>query len=37
MDTMEINKGIAAILIAGIAFFVTGMISDGLVRTHPLE
>jgi cytochrome c len=37
MDTMEINKGIAAILVAGIAFFVTGMISDGLVRTHPLE
>jgi cytochrome c len=37
MDSMEINKGVAAILVAGIAFFVTGMISDGLVRTHPLE
>jgi len=29
---MEVNKGIAAILIAGIAFFMTGLIADNLVR-----
>ena len=34
MDSMEVNKGVAAILVAGIAFFVTGMIADGLVTTH---
>ena len=32
MDSMEVNKGIAAILIAGIAFFLTGLIGDNLVR-----
>lgn len=32
MDTMEVNKGIAAILIGGIAFFLTGLIGDSLVR-----
>jgi cytochrome c len=32
MDSMEVNKGIAAILVAGIAFFITGLIGDNLVR-----
>ncbi len=32
MDSMEVNKGIAAILIGGIAFFLTGLIGDNLVR-----
>jgi cytochrome c len=29
---MEVNKGIAAILVAGILFFLTGLIGDALVR-----
>ena len=37
MDSMQINKAIAAILVAGIAFFVTGLIGDQIVRVHPLE
>jgi cytochrome c len=37
MDSMEVNKGIAAVLVAGIAFFLTGMIADGLVHQTPLE
>jgi cytochrome c len=32
MDSMEVNKGIAAILVAGIVFFLTGLIGDNLVR-----
>ena len=28
MDSMEVNKGIAAILVAGIVFFLTGLIGD---------
>jgi cytochrome c len=32
MDSMEVNKGIAAILVAGILFFLTGLIGDALVR-----
>jgi cytochrome c len=32
MDSLDVNKGIAAVLVAGIAFFVTGMIGDALVR-----
>jgi cytochrome c len=32
MDSMEVNKGIAAILVAGIVFFLTGLIGDSLVR-----
>jgi cytochrome c len=32
MDSMEVNKGIAAILVGGILFFLTGLIGDGLVR-----
>jgi len=34
---MDVNKGIAAVLVAGIAFFLTGLIGDNLVREHPLE
>lgn len=34
MDSMEFNKGIAALLIAGIAFFVTGTIGTILVHPH---
>ena len=37
MDSMEVNKGIAAVLVAGIMFFLTGMIADNLVREEPLE
>src|ERR1700760_751152 len=32
MDSMEVNKGIAAILVGGILFFLTGLIGDTLVR-----
>jgi len=32
MDSMEVNKGIAAILVGGILFFLTGLIGDALVR-----
>jgi cytochrome c len=32
MDGMEVNKGIAAVLVGGIAFFLTGLIGDTLVR-----
>lgn len=35
MDTMDVNKGIAAILVAGIAFFVTGMLGDNFVFDQP--
>jgi cytochrome c len=37
MDSLEANKVIAAILVAGIAFFVTGLIGDNLVREEPLK
>ena len=37
MDSMEVNKAIAAILVAGIGFMVTGMVADGLVNVTPLE
>lgn len=37
MDTMEVNKGVAAILVAGIAFFLTGTIGTILVRETPLK
>ncbi len=32
MDSMEVNKGIAAVLVGGIVFFLTGLIGDSLVR-----
>lgn len=37
MDSMEVNKGIAAVLVAGIAFFLTGLIGMNLVHEHRLE
>src|SRR5690349_3438503 len=37
MDSMEVNKGIAAVLVAGIAFFLTGTIGVALVHNKPLE
>jgi cytochrome c len=37
MDAMEINKAIAAVLIAGIVFFLTGLIGDNLVSMRPLK
>jgi cytochrome c len=37
MNSMEINKVIAAILIAGITFFLTGLIGDNLVSEKPLK
>jgi cytochrome c len=36
MDSMELNKAIAAILVAGIVFFVTGTVGTVLVQEHPL-
>jgi cytochrome c len=36
MDSMEVNKGIAAILVAGITFMVFGLIGDGLVSPKKL-
>ena len=33
MDSLEINKGFAAVLVAGIAFMVSGLVAEGLV--HP--
>jgi cytochrome c len=35
MDTMEVNKIGAAVLVAGIAFFISGMIGDILVHPTP--
>jgi cytochrome c len=36
MDSMEINKTVAAVLVAGIVFFLTGLIGMNLVvETHP--
>ena len=32
MDSMEVNKAVAAVLVAGIAFFVTGTIGVNLVQ-----
>src|SRR5579864_8126781 len=37
MDTMEVNKGIAALLVGGILFFLTGLLGDILVRQASLE
>ncbi|HUN39666.1 MAG TPA: c-type cytochrome [Acetobacteraceae bacterium] len=36
MDSMEVNKGIAAVLVAGIIFFLTGLVADNLVSEHEL-
>jgi cytochrome c len=37
MDSMELNKGIAAVLVAGIVFFLTGLIGMNIVSVTPLE
>lgn len=37
MDSMEANKAIAAVLVAGITFFVAGWIGDNLVSEKPLK
>jgi cytochrome c len=37
MDSMEVNKTIAAVLVAGIVFFLTGTIGTILVREQHLE
>ena len=34
MDSMEVNKGIAAVLVAGITFFLTGTVGTILVQEH---
>ncbi len=31
MDSLDVNKGIAAVLVAGIAFFITGLLGDNLI------
>jgi cytochrome c len=37
MDSMEVNKGIAAVLVAGIAFMVSSLIGSALVSPTPLK
>ena len=37
MDSMELNKGMAGLLIAGIVFFLTGLIGMHLVSVERLE
>ncbi|CAH2601003.1 Cytochrome c family protein [Rhodovastum atsumiense] len=37
MDTRDINKGLAAILVSGIAFLTTGLVGDLLVRPRTLK
>ena len=37
MDSMQVNKATAAVLVVGIAFFVTGLIGDKIVHVQPLE
>ncbi|MBS0560444.1 MAG: cytochrome c family protein [Proteobacteria bacterium] len=37
MDSLAVNKGVAAVLTAGIAFFLTGLIGDHLVRNEVPE
>jgi cytochrome c len=35
MDSMDVNKAVAAVLVAGIAFFLTGLIGDNLIYETP--
>jgi cytochrome c len=35
MDSMEVNKAVAAVLVAGIAFFVTGLLGDNFIFDTP--
>jgi cytochrome c len=37
MDSLEANKMIAAVLVAGIGFFLTGLIADNLIQQTPLK
>lgn len=37
MDSLEVNKAIAAVLVAGIVFFLTGTIGVNLVNETPLK
>ena len=37
MDNLEVNKAVAAVLIAGIAFMGSGLISEALVHPHLLN
>lgn len=37
MDSMEVNKAIAGVLVAGIAFMVSTLVADGLVHPVRLE
>jgi cytochrome c len=37
MDTMQVNKAVAAVLLSGIAFFLAGRVSYLLVPEHTLE
>src|SRR5450631_2207502 len=37
MNTMEVNKLLAALLVAGITFAVAGLIGDALVHVTPLK
>jgi cytochrome c len=37
MDSMEINKGVAAVLVVGIVFFLTGLVGMNLVSEKRLE
>ena len=37
MDSIEVNKAIAAVLVAGIVFFVSGSIGMNLVEEKALE
>ncbi|WP_428541778.1 c-type cytochrome [Rhodopila sp.] len=36
MDSMEVNKGIAAVLVAGITFFLSGTVGTILIQEHHL-
>ena len=37
MDSMEVNKAVAAVLVAGIVFMVSGILGSALVRPHHLH
>ena len=37
MDSMEVNKAVAAVLVAGIVFFVAGTVGTNLVQERPLK
>lgn len=37
MDSMELNKGVAALLVAGIVFMLSGILGSVLVRPHHLH